>query len=177
MIYMTKFQLYYCWVPQITCVDRLTNYETFSFFLVHHYSVRLVCLHLQICLNFKVPQDLCVLWLKNKLRCMIILCFASLEDYSVYHLSNFVVSTVPVTFARASPFCHHMCNRFLSLFTHSTSRRQLLFINSEFNAIRHFSVPGPEQQLINPPSLFFFLVKCLLIFSNVVQNLFLIYCT
>ena len=78
------------------CVDRLANYETFSFFLVHHYSVRLVCLHRQICLNFKVPQDLCVLRLKNKLRCMIILCFASLEDYSVYHLSNFVVSTVPV---------------------------------------------------------------------------------
>ena len=27
---------------------------------------------------------------------MIILCFASLEEYSVYHLSNFAVSTVPV---------------------------------------------------------------------------------
>ena len=27
---------------------------------------------------------------------MIILCFASLQDYTVYHLSNFVVSTVPV---------------------------------------------------------------------------------
>ena len=33
-------------------------------------------------------------------------------------------------------FSYHICNRFLSLPTHSTCRSHLLLINSEFNAIR-----------------------------------------
>lgn len=37
-----------------SCVEgaRYMYYETFSFFVVHYYNVRLACLHHQICLNF-----------------------------------------------------------------------------------------------------------------------------
>ena len=48
---------------------------------------------------YKVPQDLCVLWFKNRIRCMIILCFA---DTPMFQLGNFVVSSSCNAFARAS---------------------------------------------------------------------------